>query len=272
MNTTNTDTAATSTSVEAVVDAPIERAFEVFTIGIGSWWDADKHILRVPLARMEFQPWIGGQIIDHGIDGSQCAWARVLAFEAPRRVVFSWDITTGWEIETDPAKASEVEITFAAVDPSRTRVVLTHRHLDRHGDGWEGMRDAVSSGWNLDGLASFLEAAQPLPWIADDAMRARLAGSAAYTMVVLHSTDLCVRPQVDPIIWAHGRRNMALITAGIAPVITPVTAAEGPSGFAIFATDVEQARTIMDADPGVAAGIFSYEIHPVRGFPGSALP
>ena len=266
------NTASTSIRVEAVVDAPIERAFEVFTIGIGSWWDADKHILRAPLARMEFQPWVGGRIIDHGTDGTTCAWSRILAYEAAHRVVFSWDITTRWEIETDPAKASEVEITFESVEPDRTRVVLTHRHLDRHGDGWEGMRDAVSSGWNLDGFSTALADDQPLPWIGDDAMRTRLAASASYTMVVLRRTDRLERPQVDSIIWAHGRRNMALIAAGIAPVITPVMSTDGPAGFAIFTTDPDQTRTIMDADPGVTAGIFTYEIHSVRGFPGAALP
>jgi len=268
----NPDTATTATTVEAFVDAPIERAFEVFTIGIGSWWDADKHILRAPLTRMEFQPWVGGRIIDHGIDGSTCAWSRILAYEAPTSVVFSWDITTSWEIETDPAKASEVEITFEAHGPDRTRVVLTHRHLDRHGDGWEGIRDAVSSGWNLDGFNAFLTQDQPLPWIGDDAMRARLAGSSDYTMVVLSPTDQLQRPRVDPIIWAHGRRNIALIAAGLAPIITPVTAPDGPSGFAVFSTDPDETRRIMDADPGVIAGVFTYEIHPVRGFPGATLP
>jgi hypothetical protein len=186
--------------------------------------------------------------------------------------VFSWDITTSWEVETDPAKASEVEITFEAVTADLTRVVLTHRHLDRHGDGWEGMRDAVSSGWNLDGFRTHLGEPQMLPWIDDDAMRARLAKSQAYTMVVLHPTDALVRPQVDAIIWAHGRRNMALISAGVAPIITPVTSPEGPSGFAVFTTDPDETRAILDGDPGVIAGIFTYEIHPVRGFPGSALP
>ena len=268
----STDLSSTSTSIEAVVDAPIDRAFEVFTIGIGSWWDADKHILRAPLARMEFQPWVGGRIIDHGTDGTTCAWSRILAYDAPNRVVFSWDITTGWEIEQDPEKTSEVEITFEAVDPERTRVRLTPRHLDRHGDGWEGMRDAVSSGWSLDGLRTVLLSEPALPWIGDEAMRSRLAGAAPYTMVVLLPTERLVRPQVDPVIWAHGRRNMALIAAGTAPVIAPVTAPDGPSGFALFTTTEEETVEIMDQDPGVVAGIFTYEIHPVRSFPGSALP
>ncbi len=147
-----------------------------------------------------------------------------------------------------------------------------HRHLDRHGDGWEGMRDAVSSGWSLEGFAAFVASSTSLPWIGDDAMRARLAGSAAYTMAVLWSTEQLVRPQVDPIIWAHGRRNMALIAAGIAPIITPVTSPDGPSGYALFTTDLDDTRRLLDSDPGVMAGIFTYELHPVRGFPGSTLP
>jgi uncharacterized protein YndB with AHSA1/START domain len=77
----------------------------------------------------------------------------VLAYEPPVRVCFSWDINLQWQIETDPARTSEVEITFTEVSPGRTHVVLTHRHLDRHGDGWEGMRAAVGSGWSLAAFA-----------------------------------------------------------------------------------------------------------------------
>ena len=67
--------------------------------------------------------------------------------------VFSWDISLSWQLEPDPAKASEIEVTFTANGPDRTHVVLTHRHLDRHGDGWENMRNAVGSGWDLTRFA-----------------------------------------------------------------------------------------------------------------------
>ncbi len=144
---TITETTSVSTAVD--VDVPIEHAFHVFTAQIGTWWDRDKHILEAPLAEMIFEPYVGGNIIDRGVDGSECRWARVLAYDPPRRVCFSWDINTRWQVETDPAKASEIEITFTAVAARRTHVVLTHRHLDRHGDGWEGMRAAVGSGWTL---------------------------------------------------------------------------------------------------------------------------
>jgi len=157
--TTTTENTAVSTAVE--VDAPIARAFQVFTAEIGTWWDDDKHILQAPLAEMVFEPHVGGHIIDRGTDGSECRWARVLVYDPPRRVCFSWDITTRWQIETDPTKASEIEITFTETGSSRTRVELTHRHLDRHGEGWQGMRDAVSSGWSLTRFAEVAERPTP---------------------------------------------------------------------------------------------------------------
>ncbi len=156
---TTTDTTSVRTAVD--VQAPIERAFHVFTAEIGTWWDTDKHILDAPLAEMIFEPYVGGNIVDRGTDGGECRWARVLAYEPPSRVCFSWDITTRWQIETDPTKSSEIEITFTETAPGRTRVELTHRHLDRHGEGWQGMRDAVSSGWSLTRFAEVAERPTP---------------------------------------------------------------------------------------------------------------
>lgn len=145
----NTEVEATSVSTAIDVEASAEHAFRVFTEGIGSWWNPDHHILEGELAEMVFEPRVGGHLIDRATDGSECRWGRVLAYDPPHRVCFSWDITPRWTVEPDPGKASEVEVTFTPVGAGRTRVVLTHRHLDRHGDGWEGMRDSVGSGWSL---------------------------------------------------------------------------------------------------------------------------
>jgi uncharacterized protein YndB with AHSA1/START domain len=145
---TATDTAVT-TSV--VVDVPQARAFAVFTDEIGTWWDPDHHLLPegTTLTKMVFEPRVGGHVYDVVSDGSECRWARVLAYDPPERVVFSWDINLQWEIETDLDRTSEVEVRFIAEAPDRTRVELEHRNLDRHGDGWEQMRAAVGSdgGW-----------------------------------------------------------------------------------------------------------------------------
>jgi len=150
----------TSVRKSIVVNAPVGRAFSVFTDGMASWWPPDHHILDAPLAEMVFEPREGGRIYDRGTDGSECQWARVLAYEPPTRLVFSWDINLQWKIETDPERTSEIEIRFVPEDDHRTRVELEHRNLDRHGDGWERMRDAVSSpgGWG-QGLECFAAAA-----------------------------------------------------------------------------------------------------------------
>ena len=152
----STQTTETSVERSVVVDAPADRAFTVFTEGIGSWWTPDHHILQAELAEMVFEPRVGGHVIDRGVDGSECRWARVLVYEPPTRVVISWDINLQWQLEADPDRASEIEVRFVPEGPARTRVELEHWHLDRHGAGWEQMRDAVGSpeGWNV-GLNRF---------------------------------------------------------------------------------------------------------------------
>jgi uncharacterized protein YndB with AHSA1/START domain len=151
-----TDTHATAVTTSVVVDAPPERAFAAYTEDIGSWWPNEHHVMQAALSHMVFEPREGGHIYDVGTDGTECRWARVLAYEPPHRVVFSWDISLQWQIETDPAKTSEVEVRFVPDGEGRTRVELEHRHIDRHGEGWEGMRDAVGSsgGWEV-GLGNF---------------------------------------------------------------------------------------------------------------------
>src|SRR5215831_566770 len=120
-----------------VVEVPIERAFKVFTEDFGSFKPREHNLLAVPIAETVFERRVGGHVYDRGIDGSECRWARVLAFEPPNRLLLSWDI------ETDPDKTSEWEVRFIAETPTRTRLELEHRQLERHGEGWEGVRAGV---------------------------------------------------------------------------------------------------------------------------------
>lgn len=147
----STQEAVTAVRQHIVVEAPIERAFRVFTQRFGSFKPREHNLLAVPIAETVFEPRVGGHLYDVGIDGSECRWSRVLAYEPPNRVVISWDISPQWRLETDPAKTSEVEVRFIAEGPSRTRVELEHRNLERHGDGWENVRDGVAAdgGWPL---------------------------------------------------------------------------------------------------------------------------
>jgi uncharacterized protein YndB with AHSA1/START domain len=136
---------------QVVVDGTPERAFAAFTERFGDIKPREHNLLASPIAETVFEPRVGGHIVDRGEDGSECRWARVLAFDPPDRLVFSWDIGPTWQLETDAANASEVEVRFVADGPDRTRVELEHRHLDRHGPGWPSLRDGVADeqGWPL---------------------------------------------------------------------------------------------------------------------------
>jgi uncharacterized protein YndB with AHSA1/START domain len=147
----NTQIPITSVKQSVVVEASIERAFKVFTEDFGSFKPREHNLLAVPIAETVFEPHVGGHIYDRGVDGSECRWARVLAYEPPKRVLLSWDISPRWQIETDPGKTSEWEVRFIPETANRTRVELEHRKLERHGEGWQGVRDGVAGdqGWPL---------------------------------------------------------------------------------------------------------------------------
>ena len=141
----------TTVRAEIVVEAPVEHAFQVFTEDFDKIKPREHNMLEVDIAHSVFEPRAGGRVYDRGVDGSECQWARVIAYEPPNRIVFTWDISPQWQIETDLAKTSEVEVRFVAEAPDRTRVELEHRNLDRHGPGWESERDGVAAdqGWPL---------------------------------------------------------------------------------------------------------------------------
>ena len=147
----NTHVPIAAVKQSVVVEAPIERAFKVFTEDFGSFKPPEHNLLRVPIAETVFERHVGGYIYDRGIDGSECRWARVLAYEPPTRLLLSWNISPRWQIETDPARTSEWEVRFTAEAANRTRVESEHRNRDRHGQGWESERDGVAGdqGWPL---------------------------------------------------------------------------------------------------------------------------
>jgi uncharacterized protein YndB with AHSA1/START domain len=136
---------------QIVVDTTIEQAFAAFVERFGDFKPPEHNLLGAEITETRFEPRVGGHIYDRAADGSECRWARVLAYEPPDRVVFSWDISPQWQLEADESNTSEVEVRFVAETPERTRLELEHRHLDRHGPGWESLHDGVDgdAGWPL---------------------------------------------------------------------------------------------------------------------------
>jgi uncharacterized protein YndB with AHSA1/START domain len=135
---------------EVVVDLPAEQAFALFT-DLDRIKPREHNMLDVPIEQTVLEPHVGGDVYDRGVDGSLCRWGRVLAFEPPRVIAFSWDIGPDWQIATDLDRTSEVEITFTPRGEQQTHVMLVHRRLERHGMGWEALRDGLEApdGWPL---------------------------------------------------------------------------------------------------------------------------
>ncbi len=107
---------------------------------------------------------------------------------------------------------------------------------------------------------------------SDDDMRALMATTRGYTLVLLRRTAAYDPETAAPVVWEHGRRNFELRADGRLAIVCPVRDDSDLAGMGIFALDAEATRAVMDDDPGVRAGIFSFEVHPTRSFPGDALP
>jgi uncharacterized protein YndB with AHSA1/START domain len=144
-------TAAENSTVQKTitVEASLERAFDVFTAGIDSWWPRTHHIGKSPMAKCVIEGHAGGRCYSRQEDGTDCVWGQVVAWEPPQRMVMAWMITHKWGFEPDLAKASEVEVRFTALGGGRTRVDLEHRGFERMGPDGDAMRTAVGSpgGW-----------------------------------------------------------------------------------------------------------------------------
>lgn len=131
------------------VGVPIEFAFRALTERMGDWWPATHHIAKTPFAEIVVEPCVGGRWFERDAKGAECDWGRVLVYDPPTRLVVSWHLQADWNFDPSPARASEVVFDFIAEDAEKTRLEFEHRHLERHGEGWEKVRAGVDSpgGW-----------------------------------------------------------------------------------------------------------------------------
>jgi hypothetical protein len=108
--------------------------------------------------------------------------------------------------------------------------------------------------------------------ITDEYMRQMVPTTREYSAVILRTGPAFKTPGADKIVWEHGRRNFALRAEGILSIVCPVRDGSEVTGVGIFNGTVDEIRKVMDDDPGVKAGVFVYEIHACRSFPGDRLP
>ena len=134
-----------------MVNCSAERAFVLFTDGLGSWWPPEYTWSAAKLERMQIVRRPGGRCFERGPHGFHCDWGRVTVCEPPARLVLAWQINADRTPQPDPDQASEVEVRFTPVAEQRTRVELEHRGFERHGGRARGYRDGMASrrGWPL---------------------------------------------------------------------------------------------------------------------------
>lgn len=135
------------------VDAPVEKAFAVFTEGFGRWWPGSYSIGKSALKTAIMEPRAGGRWYEIGEDGAECNWGEVLEWEPPSRLLLAWRIRGDWQY--DSALLTEVEIKFIPLGENSTRVELEHRRLENMGEAAEATRETFESGWGgiLEGYA-----------------------------------------------------------------------------------------------------------------------
>jgi uncharacterized protein YndB with AHSA1/START domain len=140
------------------VGVPRERAFDVFTAGIGRWWPKTHHIGAADIDTLVIERREGGRWFERGVDGSECEVGKVLVWDPPARLVLAWQLTP--EFKYDPDLITEVEVQFIAEGANATRVELEHRNLERFGDRVDAMREKIDGpgGWG-DLLQLFAQSA-----------------------------------------------------------------------------------------------------------------
>ena len=133
-----------------VVPVPVHQAFRTFIEDMAAWWPSANTFGKASYETVIVEPWQGGRWYERDTDGREQLWGRVLAWEPPQRVVLTWQITAQGTPEPDRAHASVVEIEFHAQGAESTRIAITHRDFDRHGEGGKIWREAMASaegGW-----------------------------------------------------------------------------------------------------------------------------
>jgi uncharacterized protein YndB with AHSA1/START domain len=145
---TRTTEAAFRTAI--TVEAPIERAFRVFTTGFDSWWPRAHHVLDGDIAEVVLEGAVGGRWFERAVDGSECDWGRVLVWDPPHAIAMAWHLNAEFDYEPDPNKASRVDVRFIAEGSGTTRVELEHSELDRVGERWPHLLSEISAegGWS----------------------------------------------------------------------------------------------------------------------------
>ena len=242
---------------EVVVNAPIERAFRIFTDGFGRWWPKTHTIASFPVDRAIIEPWTGGRCFDRGTDGRECDWGQVLAWEPPARLVLAWQVDGTWSYEPEVANASRVTISFAALG-AQTRVTLVHDEFDRHLNAGPDLADGVRDGWGA-ALRLFAGAAEP-----DSAATAGPPAPPPCKYVLSYESVPGFQPLAQQHFPAHYARLMTFRERGDLLMVGVLLEPVNGDAMGVFASR-EAAEEFVSEDPFILNKVVaSWSIRPWR--------
>jgi uncharacterized protein YndB with AHSA1/START domain/uncharacterized protein YciI len=254
MNTQATDT---SVSTSTVVDVPVERAFEVFTADISSWWNPDHHILEAELEEIVFEPRVGGHIYDRGVDGSECRWARVLAYEPPNRLVFSWDIGLDWKLQQDPTRRARSRCGSsprARAGPAWSSSTATSTATARAGSRCATPSARRPAGRTACAASPSTRSAEPMPYFAYKLIPPRPSFHADMSDSEME------------IMGAHAGYWSEVTSRGDALIFGPVLDPAGTWGLAVVEADSEDdVRALGQSDPAITSELATFEVFAMPG-------
>lgn len=154
---------------EITTPSPIEASFSAFVDELLLWWPKEYTWSQETLKKITIAPYINGHCFETGPNDFRCDWGRVLEFERPHLISFSWQIDAGRVPVPNPEKASKVSVTFKTLEDKTVRIRLIHSGFDRHGKNWQAYAQAMNGprGWPfiLEKFRQNLETAakRPMP-------------------------------------------------------------------------------------------------------------
>ena len=126
---------------EVACDA--EHAFRMWTEHASTWWPAAHTVSHERGVDIVFEPRVGGRIFERTTANLEYEWGSVTAWEPPHRLAYRWHIAS------DPSNATDVEVRFAPVDASATRVTVRHAGWERLGpEQGRQWRNINQGGWD----------------------------------------------------------------------------------------------------------------------------
>src|SRR4051794_8192928 len=128
------------------VKASRDKAFRTFTAGMGGWWLKSHSLNPAGQKSAGVEPRDGGRWSEGGNDGRESLWGRVLAWEAPERLLLAWQPNADWTY--GPDFETTIEVRFTA-DGDHTIVDFEHRDLERFGERADAVRGDYDTG--MDG-------------------------------------------------------------------------------------------------------------------------